>query len=404
MANILTVVPGSRRPIRIDSTGVVVNIAIQSSDHSSVSSKIGTNSSASRRKPQTTYRSPSLQFPNDLRIERSGHCTRHSPSGHGPPALIRSSHTSPAPAGVSFPTNNAPVKPKYPMKPPLPIYHPLGRLALSLPQLDFAAHPQSCQTDDAARGAASRSRRPVNRVRDAADTDSVDAGTPLAVPADAPILPEKPSPRKRRNGGQSSSRRRRRDADDGDATYPAKRTRANRAPPVPPSDGGSPGNGGADAADVDGSEEGMKGSERRSTRSRAAAQAKPALVRRNSSASDRTQTSVSVSIAGSQPRKEDVDFVPPNTAVRASVASSGQPEAVPVVKALLEEPPMQGAQTWVSAQAKVSETQADSKMDVDEAPRGAEDPGLGASAAVGTSLKPEEGERNDESGSRLSSS
>jgi hypothetical protein len=291
------------------------------------------------------------------------------------------------------------------MKPPLPIYHPLGRLALSLPQLDFSVHPQSSlsQTDDAARGAASRSRRPVNRVRDAADTDSVDAGTPLSVPADAPIPPEKPSPRKRRNNGQSSSRRRRRDADDGDATYPAKRTRANRAPAVPPSDGGSPGNGGADGADVDGSEEGVKASERRSTRSRAAAQAKPPPARRNSSASDRTQTSVSVSIAGSQPRKEDVDFTPPKATVRSSVAPSGQPEAVPA-NAVLEEPPIQGAQSWVSAQAKVSETEAVSKMDVDEAPRGAEDPGLGTSAAVGISLKPEEGEQNDEGGSRLSSS
>ena len=406
MANLLTVVPGSRRPIRIDSTGVVVNIAIQRSDHSSVSSRIGTNSSASRRKPQTTYRSPSLQFPNDLRIERSGHCSRHSPLGHGPPPAppTRSSHASHG--GAALPTNNASpaaVKPKYPMKPPLPIYHPLGRLALSLPQLDFGLQGPLSQTDDAARGAASRSRRPANRVRDAADTESVDAGTPLAVPADAPIPPEKPSPRKRRNGGQSSSRRRRRDADDGDATYPAKRTRANRAPAVPPSEGGSPGNGGADAADVDGSEEGMKASERRSTRSRAAAQAKPP-VRRNSSASDRTQTSVSVSIAGSQARKEDVDFTPPNAAVRPSVASSGQPEAVPVSKAALEEPSMQGAQTWVSAQAKVSETQTFSKMDVDEAPRGAEEPGLGAPTAVGTSLKPEEGERNDEGGSRLSSS
>jgi hypothetical protein len=111
-----------------------------------------------------------------------------------------------------------------------------------------------------------------------------------------------------------------------------------------------------------------------------------------------------VSIAGSQPRKEDVDFTPPNATVRASVAPSGQAETVPVAKAILEEPPIQGAQTWVSAQAKVSETQTVSKMDVDEAPRGAEDSGLGASAAVGTSSKPEEGERNDESGSRLSSS
>ena len=409
MADLLKVVPGSRRPIRVDSTGVVVNIAIQGPDYSSVSSKIGTNSSASRRKPQTTYRSPSLQFSNDLCIERSGQLVRRSPSGHGPsvPTTRTASNASPAHGGAAGVTTNpnigpaATLKPKYPMKPPLPIYHPLGRLALSLPQLDFSAHPQGSlgQTDDASRSA-SRSRRPAARVRDAAETDSVDASTPLAVPADAQIPPEKPSPRKRRAGGQSSSRRRRRDADDGDATYPAKRTRANRAPPaVPPSDGGSPGNGGPDTAEVDGSEEGMKAPERRSTRSRAAAQAKPLPARRNSSASDRTQTSVSVSIAGSQAaRREDADFAIPNATVRSSVTSSGQAEAVPVANATLEEPPTQSAQTWVSGQAKVTETQPVSKMDVDEAPRGKEDAGLGVSGAVGTSLKPEEDERNDEAG------
>src|SRR5487761_1593341 len=134
MADLLTVVPGSLRPIRIDSTGVVVNIAIQRSDHSPFSSKIGPNSSASRRKPPTTYRSPSVQFPSDLCIERSGQSIRRSPSGHGPqPApSTRSSHGH---GGASVPAPNVPMKPKYPMKPPLPIYHPLGRLALSLPQL-----------------------------------------------------------------------------------------------------------------------------------------------------------------------------------------------------------------------------------------------------------------------------
>jgi hypothetical protein len=86
------------------------------------------------------------------------------------------------------------------------------------------------------------------------------------------------------------------------------------------------------------------------------------------------------------------------------VTSSGQAEAVPVTKAILEEPPTQTAQTWVSAQAKVPETETVSKMDVDEAPRGTEDAGLGASAAVGTSLKPEEDEHNDEAVPRLPSS
>jgi len=397
MADLLTVVPGSRRPIRIDSTGVVVNIAIQRSQHSSFSSSIGTNSSASRRKPPTTYRSPSLQFPSDLCIERSGQCIRRSPSGHGPlPApSTRSTRASPGHGGAGVPAPNIPtaVKPKYPMKPPLPIYHPLGRLALSLPQLELGLHSQSSlnQTDDTTRSAAPRSRRPAARARDATDTDSVDAATPLTVSADPPAAPEKPSPRRRRNNGQSNSRRRRREADDGDATYPAKRTRANRAPAVAPSDGGSPGNGGADAADVDGSEEGIKAPERRSTRSRAAAQAKPP-VRRNSSASDRTQTSVSVSIAGGQPRKEHVETTPPYTTVRASAAPSGQSDAVSVTvtKGVAEEPAMQIAQIGESApQAKGP----DASIDKDEAPGGAEDPPTG-----GASRKPEEGKLDEEGG------
>jgi hypothetical protein len=87
-------------------------------------------------------------------------------------------------------------------------------------------------------------------------------------------------------------------------TYPAKRTCADCAPPVSPSDCDSPGNSGANAADVDGSEEGTKGLERRSTRSRAAVQAKPPPVRRNPSASDRMQISPSVSIPESQLRRE----------------------------------------------------------------------------------------------------
>ncbi|KAH9978726.1 hypothetical protein BGW80DRAFT_1280615 [Lactifluus volemus] len=368
MASLLTVVPGSRRPIRVDSTGVVVNIAIQASDHPSLSSKIGTNTAVSRRKPQTTYRSPSLQFPNELCIERSGQNIRTTTSGLGPaPALSTRSTQAPPISGVPANVPTASIKPKYPMKPPLPIYHPLGRLALSLPELEFGAHGQnsSSPADDVARNATARARRPANRVRDAADPESIDANTPLSVPADAPPQVEKPSPRRRRNGGQTSSRRRRREADDGDATYPAKRTRANRAPVVLPSDVGSP----------DGSEEGTRAPERRSTRSRAAAQAKQLPVRRNSSASDRTQTSVSVSIAGSQPKKEDVDVTPPGAPVRSS-APSGQAEA--------------GAHIAMPAQAKGSESQVASKMDPDEASRGTEALGLG------TTPSREEGEPGEE--------
>jgi len=83
------------------------------------------------------------------------------------------------------------------------------------------------------------------------------------------------------------------------------------------------------------------------------------------------------------------------------VTPSGQAEAVPVAKVTLEEPPTQTAQNLV---AKDPETQPVSKMEVDEAPRDTEDAGVDASAAVGTSLKPEEDERDDEAGPRLPSS
>ena len=388
MASLLTVVPGSRRPIRVDSTGVVVNIAVQGPDRSSFSK--GTNSSASRRKPQTTYRSPSLHFPSDLCIEHSGQTIRTSPSGLGPPPTLpaRCSHAPPVAS------TNVPVRIKYPMKPPLPIYHPLGRLALSLPELDPGMRPQSSlsSADDAMRGT-SRPRRPAARVRDTADADNGDTRSPLPVPVEVPTPPEKPSPRKRRSGGQTNSRRRRREADDGDATYPAKRTRANRAPPVPASDSGSLGNG-ADAAEAEGTEEGVKAPERRSTRSRAAAQVKPPPIRRNSSASDRTQTSVSVSIAGGQPRKEDADVTAAGATPRLS-ASSGEADAAPVIQMAVDESLTQSALTELQS----------SKLGADEPPPQTAAPSSGNTLMSGAPQKNprEECEPGEEGGSRLPS-
>ncbi|KAH9993972.1 hypothetical protein BJV77DRAFT_1066963 [Russula vinacea] len=84
-------------------------------------------------------------------------------------------------------------------------------------------------------------------------TDMMEEGYCSPSPA-----PQKQSPHKRRSGGRNSSRRCWRDPDDGDATYPAKRTRINRTTAMLLSDDGSPGNDGADVADVDGSEEGKR--------------------------------------------------------------------------------------------------------------------------------------------------
>jgi len=154
-------------------------------------------------------------------------------------------------------------------------------------------------------------------------------------------------------------------------------------PPVVPSDGSSPSNGGADAADVDGSKEGIKAPKRRSMHLRTAVQAKPTPVQRSSSKSDRTQTSISVSITGGQPRKEDIDSTLPITTVRSSAASSRQSD---VAKTALEESPAQGAQTGALTQAKAPEAPTDR----DEAPGGAEDSLLEASV-VNISQNPEGG-------------
>ena len=80
------------------------------------------------------------------------------------------------------------------------------------------------------------------------------------------------------------------------------------------------------------------------------------------------QTSVSVSIAGSQPRKGDVDITPVAGAPVHSSALAAQAEAVPAVSTTLDEPPAQGAQIMMPTQAKASESQIVSKMDAEKSP------------------------------------
>jgi len=155
-------------------------------------------------------------------------------------------------------------------------------------------------------------------------------------------------------------------------TYPVKCTHANHALPVAPSDGSSLSNGGADAADVDGSKEGIKAPKRQSMHSCAVAQAKLTPVQRNSSESDRTQTSISVSIVGGQLRKEDIDSTLPITTVCSLAVLSGQSD---VTKTALEESPAQGAQMGALTQVKAPEA----PVDWDEAPDGVKDSSLGAS-------------------------
>ena len=111
------------------------------------------------------------------------------------------------------------------ISPPLPLYHPLGRFALSLPPLDPTSIGLPCPAglDDTIRRSSSRARRPAAKLR---DEEEISPAIPTAITE--PEEKEKPSPRKRRAGGGGVSKRKRKEGDDDDATYPAKRTRLPR--------------------------------------------------------------------------------------------------------------------------------------------------------------------------------
>ncbi|KAF8070284.1 hypothetical protein FPV67DRAFT_1486836 [Lyophyllum atratum] len=179
--------------------------------------------STARRKPRMTYKSPSggdsyIIGPFSLTTvpQKCG-----SSSNIAQPITLKVSATP-----VRFHGSSAPMRrKKYPMGPPLPLYHPLGRLASSLPPLDPASVglPTPIRSDDAVRRSSARARRPVAKLRDVEDESL--APTPTAIPVLDVEAKDKPSPRKRRAGG---SKRKRKEVDDGDATYPAKRTRMPR--------------------------------------------------------------------------------------------------------------------------------------------------------------------------------
>jgi hypothetical protein len=215
-------------------------------------------------------------------------------------------------------------KKKYPMGPPLPLYHPRGKLALSLPELDAAAFGLPAagggRVDDGGRRASARARRPAAKLRDAdgegeervvvgelsesggGGVDRTEEVVHVGVTGSGVVPPtrdarERTGTRKRRNGG--GGRRKRREADDGDGTYPAKRPR-NSARGAAAAREGSAGVESAVAEDTVnvGGEVAVeeKKPERRLTRSRGVPR-----KRRESSASETTATS------GSAPASAGVD-------------------------------------------------------------------------------------------------
>lgn len=192
------------------------------------------------------------------------------------------------------------------MKPPLPLYHPLGTLARSLPKINPDAEDEEKEvakptpSDDSNRRSSSRTRRPAAKLRDP-DAES----SPIAIPAEPAT--DKPATRKKRGGGQTAAaKRKRKEAEEHDGTYPSKRTRTTRGG-VQAAAAAAAASEGSLSAPVEAAEvvepAEEKIPERRSTRSRAAA-SKPAAQRMNSSASEGTQTSASISMAAGRAQRK----------------------------------------------------------------------------------------------------
>ncbi|TFK54043.1 hypothetical protein OE88DRAFT_1723822 [Heliocybe sulcata] len=257
-------IPGSRQPIRIAPSPDSSDSGLSSSP--SASRAKYPSISTTRRKPRVTSQSPSGTHPTALRIEPPSQAS----SGRAPSSTSSNykqlgtqiNRKSKAKDGGDDKKEEKGKRHIGSMGPPLPLYHPLGRLAQSLPELDpeLFGLPSTlfAITIDDSRRASGRARRPAAKLREASEDK--------AVPPDEADKPNG-SPRKRRGGGK----RKRRDPDlvDGDSTYPAKRMR-------------KPAEEEAEGEEVV-TEEKKAQPERRSRRTRA-------VVRRNSSASEATTT------------------------------------------------------------------------------------------------------------------
>ncbi|KAJ7350242.1 hypothetical protein DFH08DRAFT_860816 [Mycena albidolilacea] len=260
---------------------------------------------ARRRKPTHTYQSPSAADRAPT-IAKTLSALSHQLASASTSASNSTSKSTPAQGtstGIVVRTDTTPRK-KYPMAPPLPLYHPFGRLALSLPPLEpsYFGHSTPISIDDSDSGRRSaRSRRPAAKLRDAEEDEPPSRPVMSNVSAIAAVaareIKEKASPRKRRGGGGAGAKRKRKDVDDGDATYPAKRTRNPRGGSTLLPEDASPSDSMVPLPDVTptpepAAEQDDRQPERRTTRS-----AHGALKRRDSSASSST-ASASVGTRG----------------------------------------------------------------------------------------------------------
>ncbi|KAI0093292.1 hypothetical protein BDY19DRAFT_923160 [Irpex rosettiformis] len=322
-----TTVDGSRHPFTVPVEKPTHHTERRVGPPSDTPAAVSLTVSKIRRKQLRTYRSPSASGVFGLRME-----TIAIPCAVNPASPTTSSATGSS-SNVSEDGLYAHLNKKhvYATEPPLPLYHPKGQLALSLPGLDpaiFGLASNAINIDDHdirlhassqdydPRRLSSRARRPAAKLRDVVgdEEDANDVATTAngKKAADTSGQPRSGSPRKRRTAGSGaagSGKRRRKDAEDADGTYPnpvnrrTRNTRGAAAAVASPLAGPAvvadaepdevEGEGdGDDSATVAGEPAETAARTTRSRRSRAAAP-----KRRGSSASETTTTSVSVSIA-----------------------------------------------------------------------------------------------------------
>ncbi|CDO72796.1 hypothetical protein BN946_scf184994.g49 [Trametes cinnabarina] len=233
-------IPGSRRPIYIPA--FLDNSSSSSSSHTPTPAFPNTSTAShsphrNRRKPSKVFKSPSADEPAELQGITATR-KRASPPYEKPPPRQPSTET----ARLSPPLSVTAKRPAAQCKlPVLSLYHPLGPLAQSLPELDPAVFglPSSLSIEDAdeqrevdgGRRSASRVQRGAQkpREREAVDEESQSNGVLTNGSAKpAAEAARNPSPRKRRGEGNAGGEDEA--AAQEAAPQPPKRTARTRKP------------------------------------------------------------------------------------------------------------------------------------------------------------------------------
>ncbi|VDB95903.1 unnamed protein product [Peniophora sp. CBMAI 1063] len=328
-------VPGSRRPVILDAAGGVLvptrkhQHPVQQQQqqqplkvHQQVTAPHGPPTAPSRRKPQRTFKSPSLNDDYGLRIEGD------RPTNPKKARAVAQPEQPLAPAPPQAPRESV-YKYVPPTRPAPSLYHPLGPLAASLPPLSLNAsvvdpeEPVPAVSTPQETVAPSRARKPAGaKARENDGTSPAPTGTPTNGVENT--KPDNKSPRKRRAGGAAGSgtanggsvpaaqKRKRREPED-DA-YPAKRARgtaATRGDATPPVVSNVP----LPEDDVE-----EEAAPRRTTRSRTAATRPTAAARgaRRRADSSASEASVASSVsAGHKKADAEAEGTPATTAEAA---------------------------------------------------------------------------------------